>query len=324
MKQQKKYTWGWLAAALLLGGCSAENDLPADRFDRFGQIAVAGQTSAEVETRAGTDLNKICKNFDLPKPEQLRLTISGEDIAEIIPDLDGNMEVISYFDYNQSWPSLAQYDQPALFPGSYDVALSYGDPEAVGPNKPYFEGFGSAEVSINHVTTCAVRVRVANAVLRIALSDGFADYFTQPAFRLVVDGEETDYVLTAAAGEEPIFVPAGAQVALRGTVRRPSQTTPDDADGELMEVEVPARSVEAGMLYTFRFTAESGGLQIEVRFGDAEDHVTFPDFEMNPDVNGDADKNKPAEGETPGDGEGDGDDETSGGKAGSADDDTNE
>ena len=78
------------------------------------------------------------------------------------------------------------------------------------------------------------------------------------------------------------------------------------------------------MLYTFRFTAESGGLQIEVRFGDAEDHVTFPDFEMNPDVNGDADKNKPAEGETPGDGEGDGDDEASGGKAGAADDDTNE
>lgn len=285
MKQIFKNLWTLTAATALFAGCSdkeASNAVPQDPYVR---IAVSGTTSAAVKTRATTDLQSIIPGLVKPDAGDLHLTLKGDNIAQLETDHDGNFIEVSRFNYSEQWDSLADYEdnQPSLFPGVYAAQLTYGDPNAIGTNAPYYAGSGSVELTradVGKEVLCSVSVSVANAVVRVAVDEAFRSYFADPSFRLIVNGTETEYLFTAAAGEQPVFVPAGAEVALKGSVYRPSQTA--DGKGEALEVEVPARTVNGGTLSTFQFSAEAGGLEVSVRFMEPEPG-SDNDFEMNDD-----------------------------------------
>ena len=235
-----------------------------------GRLAIMGTTSAEVVSRAEVDLAGICAGLKVPEPAELRLTLTGKDIAELEATETGELVPVGQFDYTGEWPALADYDQPDLYPGTYTATLEYGDPTAVGPDAPYYKGEVQAEVAVAEVRICRVGVTIRNAAVRVTATEQFAAYFSDARFVLEVDDAETPYGFTLGDADRPVFVPAGAKIVLKGSVRRPSQTSADDADGELFEIKVPARTTAAGTLYTFVLAVEAGGATVEVVFLEPE------------------------------------------------------
>lgn len=275
-----------LLAAAVVGcvGCSdngaGEN---TDTMRCQGRLAIKGAISAAVISRAEVDLAGICAGLKVPEPSELKLTLAGKDIFELEATEGGKLDSVAQFDYAEEWASLTDYDEPDLYPGTYTATLEYGDPAAVGPDKPYYKGEVQAEVEISEEKTCRVAVKICNAAVRVTATDNFKNYFSDARFTLVIDDKETDYEFTFGAEDRPVFVPAGAKIAVKGSVRRPSQTSANGADGEQLDIEVPARSTTAGTLHTFAFTAQAGGASVEVVFLDHEDGGSN-DVEINDDA----------------------------------------
>ncbi len=283
-------------------GCSDDGPLGNDDALRCqGRLGIDGAASATIVSRAEADKPAdpdyaARYGWKVPEDFELRLTLTGKDIQELRqnPEAEGGFEVVSTFDYSEQWVKLSDYTTPALYPGNYTALLEYGDPNAIGPDKPYYRGEATAEVVRGETTKCRVEVKIANAAVFITATSGFESYFSDAQFQLYLndseeplkDGEGNAYVFTLADTEEPIFVPAGTKVVVKGSVRRPSQTTANDADGEVLPIEVPAHTTVAGTLHTFRFTAQAGGAQIEVNFEDYETGST-DDVELNDEVESD-------------------------------------
>lgn len=264
-------------------GCSKNADGADDGNRCCGRLGITGISSATVVSRAEVDLAQLCPGLKEPEPSELKLTLAGKDIAELEAGEAGELNVVARFDYANEWPTLADYDKPALFPGEYTVTLEYGDSEAVGPDKPYYRGEVSATVVISDEKSCRVPVAIRNAAVRVTATDNFRNYFSDARFKLVIDGKETEYVFTLGAEDRPVFVPVGARIAVKGSVRRPSQTSADNADGEQIDIEVPARAAVAGTLHTFAFTAEAAGAGVEVKFLEHEEGGS-DDVELNDDA----------------------------------------
>ena len=126
-----------LAAVASVAGCSdKDTDGTSDGNRCFGRLAISGISSATVVSRAELDLAQVCPGLKVPAPAELKLTLTGKDIVELEATEGGELKEVGRFDYDATYPMLADYDKPALFPGKYTVTLEYGDPEAVGP-EPY-------------------------------------------------------------------------------------------------------------------------------------------------------------------------------------------
>ncbi|MCM1300880.1 MAG: DUF4493 domain-containing protein [Alistipes senegalensis] len=285
-----KYSLLSLVAVVSAAACSDDDGFGGDARCR-GRLDIGGTASAAVVTRAETNLPDVCPGLKVPAKEELRLILTGSDIAELESGDTGPVEV-GRFDYAKEWETLAQYgkEMPDLFPGEYRAVLEYGTPDAVGPDAPYYRGENKAAVRIGKETVCRVDVKVRNSVVRVVATDEFKNYFYEPEFRLYLDGsdeplaDETGepFVFTLSDTDRPIFVPAGTTVTVKGSVRRPSQTS--DGAGELLSIdELPARATVAGTLHTFRFTAQAGSAGLEVVFMEPEAGGS-DDVEINDDA----------------------------------------
>ncbi len=296
MYMKKLIKIGWLGAVACVAiGCSDNDTLGGDdnAFRCQGRLGVDGVASASVVSRAeGIDLAAIC-GLTVPAPSELRLSLTGNDIAELESGETGPVEV-GRFDYEQKWPTLADYDEPALYPGTYTALLEYGEPEAIGPAAPYYRGEATATVEIGKETTCRVAVAIVNSAVRITADDNFKNYFSEPQFRLYLNDSkeplkngEQEIVFKLADTDAPIFMPAGTKVVVKGTVYRPSQGTDKDGNPlppKELTIEVPARTTAAGTLHTFRFTAEAGGANVEVEFGPFVEGSSPDPVELNDDA----------------------------------------
>ncbi len=285
----------WGAVVCVAIGCSDNDTLGGDdnAFRCQGRLGVDGVASASVVSRAeGVDLAALC-GLTVPAPSELRLTLTGSDIAELESGETGPVEV-GRFDYEQKWATLADYDEPALYPGTYTALLEYGEPEAIGPAAPYYRGEATATVEIGKETHCSVSVKIVNSAVRCTADDNFKNYFSEPQFRLYLNDskeplkdDKQEIVFKLADTDAPIFMPAGTKVVVKGTVRRPSQGTDKDGNPlppKELTIEVPARTTAAGTLHTFRFTAEAGGANVEVEFGPFVEGSSPDPVELNDDA----------------------------------------
>ncbi len=288
------------AAAVAAAGCSDDEAFGGDTHCR-GRLDIGGAPSATVVTRAetaGTNLADVFPGLKVPAADELRLTLTGSDIAELESGENGTVEV-GRFDYEKHWETLASYNKklPELFPGEYRAVLQYGDPDAVGPNAPYYRGENRATVEIGKETPCRIDVKICNSAVRVVADERFTNYFYAPDFTLWLgEGEEKQEIgrFTLTAADEPIFVPAGSVVSVTGSVRRPSQTS--DGAGEELKIEnVPDRTTVAGTLHTFRFTAQAGSAGFSVSFVDPE---VEPDDSHDVELNDDAQSDKTDGGES--------------------------
>ncbi len=285
----------WGAVACVAIGCSDNDTLGGDdnAFRCQGRLGVDGVASASVVSRAeGVDLAALC-GLTVPAPSELRLTLTGNDIAELESGETGPVEV-GRFDYEQQWPTLADYDEPALYPGTYTALLEYGEPEAIGPKKPYYRGEATVTVGIGKETHCSVSVKIVNSAVRITADDNFKNYFSEPQFQLYLNDskeplkdDKQEIVFKLADTDAPIFMPAGTKVVVKGTVCRPSQGTDKDGNPlppKELTIEVPVRTTAAGTLHTFRFAAEAGGANVEVEFGPFVEGSSPDPVELNDDA----------------------------------------
>ncbi len=289
----------WLAVvACAASGCSDNESLGGDdnALRCQGRLGIDGVASAAVVSRAEAgkvDLATLC-GLQVPQREELKLTLTGKDIQPLVADETGKLipdPNQPKSDYECIWPTLAVYDEPPLYPGVYTALLEYGDPDAIGPAKPYYRGEKQATVEVSKETLCEVEVKIVNSAVRIAATDNFKNYFSDAQFQLYLNDDKDPLkndagetiVFTLADTDAPIFMPAGTRVVVKGSVRRPSQTTVDDADGELLPIDVPVRTTAAGTLHTFRFTAQAGDAHVEVEFEDFGEG-SGADVELNDDA----------------------------------------
>ncbi len=282
----KYMLWGLAAASV--AGCSDDEAFGGDTHCR-GRLDIGGVPSATVVTRAetaGTNLADVFSELKVPAADELRLTLTGDNIAELESGESGPVEV-GRFDYEQHWETLARYGEelPELFPGEYRAVLQYGTPDAIGPNAPYYRGENTATVEIGKETPCRIDVKICNSAVRIVATEQFTNYFYAPDFTLWLgEGEEKQKIgkFTLTDADKPIFVPAGSVVSVTGSVFRPSQTS-DGAGEELKINNVPSRPTVAGTLHTFRFTAQAGSAGFTVSF-EAPEVGGEDDVELNDDA----------------------------------------
>lgn len=290
MKMMKKCFY-LAAAALAAVGCSDKEGLPGpDSEATVGQLGIRATVATSVETRAEVDLKTLVENLRIPMAEDpdLKLVLTG-NANKISFDDNGDRVVGAAVTYNKTFNPFSTYTNPSLDPGIYSAAFSCGDAQAVGFNKPYYEGqavmAGTTDTDLTVVegktAQAQATLTVRNSLARVTATDAFESYFSTIDLKIFVDGVQTE----AGYGTEPIFLPAGKQLTVKGTAVRPSQD--GVAGGKTVTVELPADravSAKAGTMHTFEFNVNAGTLSVTVTLGDYAETIELDSVELNDDA----------------------------------------
>ncbi len=288
MKMMKKCFY-LAAVALAAVGCSDKEGLPGpDSEATVGQLGIRVAAATSVETRAQVDLATLVENLSIPAAGDMKLVLTG-DAHKISFDENGDRVEGAAVSYNKTFDPFSTYTTPSLDPGTYRAVFSYGDKQATGFNKPYYEGQAvmtgttntDLTVTEGETTQAQATLTVRNSLARVTVTDAFKKYFSSIDLKIYVDGAETQ----AGYGTEPIFLPAGKQLTVKGTAVRPSQD--GAAAGKTVTVELPAEkavSAKAGTMHTFEFNVNAGSLTVKVTLGDYAETVDLGSAELNDDA----------------------------------------
>lgn len=244
-------------ATALLAGCSNEE-----------QAETLPQGMGRIAVRCGADLTVDTRATVLPAGDDFSLSLSGDDYAE-------------------SWATVAEFAaEERLFPaGTYTATIAWGDPEAEGPDLPYFLGTVTTPVLARRVNTIEIEARIANSQTRIMATEQFLRYFHDAEFTVTTGaGNSFDYTPAAGRDAEPVFVQAGTTLTVTGTARQQSQT--GQTEGPL--VTFPAQRLDAARprtCHTFLFDApDAGSATLTIYLGGEEAEIVDIDLEMNDDA----------------------------------------
>ncbi len=279
------------AVALAAVGCSDKEGLPGPKPEAtVGQLGIRTVAATSVETRAEVDLATIVTGLRIPRAEDedLKLVLTGDAHKISFNDRGERIEGAAVT-YNKTFDPFSHYTNPSLDPGTYRAVFSYGDPQATGFNKPYYEGQAviagttnpDLTVTEGETTQAEATLTVRNSLSRVKVTDAFKKYFSTIDLKIFVDGAQTE----AGYGTEPIFLPAGKQLTVKGTAVRPSQD--GVAAGKTVAVELPAEkavSAKAGTMHTFEFNVNAGTLTVTVTLGDYAETVNLGSIELNDDA----------------------------------------
>lgn len=277
-----------LLAATLVAGCAKEeNSSPVDPCK--GQLAIGLSADATVETRAGEntiDLTSAVNNLKQPKVSECNISLTGKNITKLKVDENGELKTESTGGtFTNTWGP-GDYDKPGLDPGDYTVVLSYGDPEAIGYNTPYYKGEATAKVVAGAEVTATVPLTIRNSAIRVQASDEFKAYFPDSKTSLILNGTEHPEWYFMIGHKEVIFVPEGTQIGLKVTGTRPSQNGTDA--GSVMEWPYSnSGTLKGGTLYTFKLHANAGTATVTVTmegYGETIEVGPNGGIETNPDA----------------------------------------
>lgn len=276
------------AAALAAVGCSDKEGIPGpDAEATVGRLGIRATAVTAVETRAQADLATLVDNLRIPAADEMTLVLTG-DAHKISFDENGRRVEGQAVTYSKTFDPFATYTNPSLDPGTYRAVFSYGDAQALGFNKPYYEGqavtAGTTDTDLavveGQTAQAQATLTVRNALARVTVTDAFRQYFSSIDLKIYVDGVQTP----AGYGTEPIFLPAGKTVTVKGTAVRPSQD--GVAAGKTVTVELPADkavSAKQGVMHTFEFNVNAGALSVVVTLGDYAETVDLGSAELNDD-----------------------------------------
>ncbi len=291
MKMMKKCFY-LAAVALAAVGCSDKEGLPGpDSEATVGQLGIRVAAATSIETRASVDLKTWVTDLPVPAAEDTKLVLTGEAHKISFNDSGDRIEGAAVT-YNKTFDPFSKYTTPSLDPGTYRAVFSYGDPQAQGFKKPYYEGQAvmtgttNADLTVTEgeTTEAQATLTVRNSLARVTVTDAFKKYFSTIDLKIFVDGVETE----AGYGTEPtepIFLPAGKQLTVKGTAVRPSQD--GVAAGKTVTVELPADkavSAKAGTMHTFEFNVNAGTLTVTVTLGGYAETVDLGSIELNDDA----------------------------------------
>lgn len=243
----------FLLFAALVAGCSKTET--GDQADGLGRLTLGVAADNRIATRAQTEAGPA------PAAEEFALRITGEE-------------------YDRSWESIAAFDRSdELFvKGSYTAAISYGDPDAEGADKPCYTGEEPLEIKARKLTEATVTARLANSQTVVRATEAFLGYFHDARFTLTTQsGNVFTFTPRAETEDAAVFVKAGTRLTLNGTAMLQSQTgtafdRPYTFPEQVLEATV------ARTRHTFLFDAKEAGSVTIVTINLTEDFVEEREF----------------------------------------------
>ncbi len=266
----KKTTFIYLAAALLTVGCAKEQ--PGSGNAGYGTLRFACTADAGIETavsaeaehpEAGTTAETI------PSAGEFALTLTGEG-------------------YEKSWETIAAFtaENPLLEEGRYTATISYGDPEAEGPGKPYYTGSNDdIRVVALESATAEITARLGNAQAVVRATEQFREYYHDIRFTLTTGQGNTFSFDLDSEGyvEVPVYVVAGKSLSVTGTARRQSQTGVSEGVQETFLPEgIEAAEARCRHIFTFGFS-QGGSATLTIAIGEDYTEEIAIDCELNED-----------------------------------------
>lgn len=244
-----------LVVTALSAACSSD---PAASDDNAqGAVTVVCSSDNEVAaTRAAVDCT-------LPATEDFSLRIEGTSLQ-----------------YVASWPAIADFNADNYLPsGSYKAIVKAGDLTAEGYDKASFLGEQAFTVTARQNTEVAITAHIANALVKVTVTDNFRRYFTG-GWKLTLTTAAGNSFDVSTPSEEPIFM-APASFSITGTaVKQPAVS-----GGNPVEITLPEMSrdnLAAQTLYTVTFdVSTAGSATLEILFDDTPVESITIDNELN-------------------------------------------
>ena len=243
---KKNLLYGLMSTALVLSvatACSDDKDHP-------------GSQSGTLDLTVDLDVNAL----NASEGERSRATadeITVDDLALTLTPKSGGQ--------SRTWASINDFDKTEQFPvGDYTLAVSYGDPDVEGFDRPYYYGSTDFRIREDQTTPVAVTAALANAMVKVEASDAFKSYFTEAAFTIQSNnGAVIDYPLEET---ESAYFKAG-EVNVIANV-----TKPNGVSGSLT-----VASFEAQPRYSYTVKADinggAGDATLVISYNDATESV---------------------------------------------------
>lgn len=225
---RKFFTFASLVA-LMLSACSKE----AAQSEQAGKGQVT--INCNVETAVDTRANISCTT---PTAEDFALTIEGVGHTYI-----AEYDAIPMFNDGDNYLRL----------GNYVANIVAGDVNVEGYDKVAFVGSSEFSVSARKQTDVAIVATIANAIVKVEVTDAFKGYFTDYELTLTTAlGNEFD----VTEQKEPIFV-APTSFTISGTATK----QPNQSGAEGVVVTLPEKKVDAAArtFYTVKFDVQQAG-----------------------------------------------------------------
>lgn len=250
----KKHLFMCATAALLLSGCSKEQQGGGTPASDSGRVEFACSPEAQVEnlTRATVSLPEAC----VPATNLFTITVTGNGETRKCVAGDNVYSFVS---------------------GEYTAKATYGDASKEGAGACYFEGERTFTVEAESEQTVAIAAKLANSAIRLTTGEWFDKYYKDAAF--VVTTSAGNSFEFAAASDVLIFVQAGTTLKLKGTATK-AQT---GASVEFPESVIG--TTKACAQYTIAVDASQAGAgTVNISFEETLTEVDPYEYELNPEV----------------------------------------
>lgn len=246
MKRQLTYLFA--TVLLLSAGCSKNEQ--AEGAKGLGEIRIDCAANGDLATRAD-----ISAGGPIPSGSDFSLRITGEE-------------------YDRNWQTVAAFgEEEVLVPqGDYTAAISWGDPEAEGYDKPHYKGTVSFPVLPRQTNEVSITATLANAQALVRTTPQFREYFHDAHFTVTTGSAHVfDYAFASTDGApdtaEPVFVQAATSLQIAGTARRQSSTG-QDSGKEVKFAEQRLESTLVRTRHTFEFdAADAGSATLKIYIG---------------------------------------------------------
>lgn len=226
---RKFFTFASLVA-LMLSACSKE----AAQSEKAGKGQVT--INCNVETVVDTRANISCTT---PTAEDFALTIEGVGHTYI-----AEYATITEFNDGDNYLHL----------GDYVANIVAGDVNDEGYDKVAFVGSSEFSVSARKQTDVAIVATIANAIVKVEVTDAFKGYFTDYELTLTTAlGNEFDVTAQSA----PLFIAPTSFTIIGTATKQPNQS---GAEGVVVTLpEYKKTDAAARTFYTVKFDVEQAG-----------------------------------------------------------------
>lgn len=162
-------------------------------------------------------LTKAANTVELPT----ELIPEVEDFALRVTGRYEDSEDGTEKDYSYIYSSIIEQNEksPYLTKGNYNAAISYGEVNAEGVEKPYFAGNADFTIIARDIINCNITAALTNSAIKLTTTEWFNKYYTSATFTVTTS---LGNIFTFKAGESSplIFVNAGTTLTLSGTATK--------------------------------------------------------------------------------------------------------
>lgn len=196
-----------------------------------------------------------------------------------VEDFSLRIESISH-QYSSSWATISEFNADNyLYAGSYKATVEAGDITQEGYDKPMFRGEQTFTVTARQQTVVDIEAHIANAMVKVSLTDNFRNYFTG-GWQLTLQTAAGNSFDVTTPSDKPIFI-APESFAITGTaIKQPNVSGSNGTQITLPEMR--RDNLAAQTLYTVTFDVSTAGrATLEIILDDTPVESIIIDNELN-------------------------------------------